>query len=168
VLSVGAVTNRTGFVDPSGWLGTSFTSDADDPDNAWSLDIAANDAVLLPRGVYRAEYYAGFTAGIAESLTNTSAVSIGVDQVTWDPDFAGPLDGSIPFIWADYDGNFDGDWYGKFPRYNAGGVWTAMSGSFVLINDEPDPKPYSVFAGTFDYPSDVTLNYWGVTIWKIR
>jgi hypothetical protein len=168
MLSMGSTTNLNGLIDPSGWLGTSFTSAASDPDNAWSVDIAARDAVLLPRGLYRAEWFFGFTAGIPESFTNATAVTGAIDQATFDPDFSGPYDGSVPYLWRDYRGGFDGDWYGKFPRYNVGGVWIAQVGSAVIVNDESDPKPFALFVGTVDYPDDVTLSYWGVNIWKIR
>ena len=83
-------------------LSDSYTLDGSDPTSAYGVDVDAGNAFLLEPGAWHAVSYLIISGGVTFSATIFPPALCYVDQVAWDPDFSGPYDGSVPWMWAGF------------------------------------------------------------------
>lgn len=126
---------------PDDWLDPSYTLDGDDPTSAWGVDVPAGAAFMLPTGFWQYRIFIGVTPALALSTVKTPEFIAYFDQIRWDPDFSGPVDGSAPYLYQTYATEI---WRVDAPPYVSTGEMQGRMFEGLLVNDEPTPQPFGV------------------------
>jgi len=147
-------------------LSDSYTLDGSDPTSAYGVDVDAGNAFLLEPGAWHAVSYLIISGGVTFSATIFPPALCYVDQVAWDPDFSGPYDGSVPWMWAGFYNPVFATTPMPFINGNSG-KYTAVVADNFFINDSDEPQAYAAYMYTTPgQMSDVTLVGYGVQLWK--
>lgn len=136
------------------WLSPTFTQLGSNPDSAWGLDILANQAILLPYGVYEYSMLAGVKAADAFAFPAYTPgpnfpLALYLDQAKYDSVgwSAIPTDGSVPWVYPKYTNDIL--WSDMSPpSLNQSGKTQIFFATGSVMNDMPDPQPFIALAYT--------------------
>lgn len=77
-----------------------------DPSSGYGVDVDENMAVMVSPGTWTCTCFVSLTVADAQPFPASSTVNFPlnfyVDQVFFDPDFAGPTNGTAPFIYDNW------------------------------------------------------------------
>jgi len=161
--------NRPGGAETGGgtsYLDPDYELAGSDPASAYGVDVDAGNAIMLPPGKWRVATVARDGTGVAKDSDPIPHFSAYLDQVAFDPDFDGALDGSEPFMYQSFFNPMmvenaqtivDGD-----------GLIVTYWATYTVVNDTPDPQPFAMYLYTLPgRTTNVALNFYGFTVMRV-
>lgn len=148
-------------------ISASYSLAGSDPTSAYGVDVDAGNAFMLETGVWRVDtLIQAASPGFDWPGAGFPPINAYFDQVSYNPDFSGALDGTEPFYQPAWFNPATVDYQLPIPSY-ATSKYRTLWTSFVIVQDSPDPQPFALYMYTSPgWSSDVATTFYGVYLQK--